>query len=163
MGKRSRRSQRTIKKDCKACRSSSWKFYPDLLAEEQRNCPYCHVGSNRPTYPLFDGYSINNVTGKKTEITVIKDPELPIFVPGLEDINYETEYDNSTPVMNYCPMCGRPLSGDDGRNERIGQSWWGGLKNIAISVCRRVINTLIVARLLSLQRSIIALLSRWSI
>ena len=83
---------------------------PDLLAEKQRNCPYCHVGSDRPTYPLFDGYSINDVTGKKTEITVIKDPELPIFVPGLEDINYETEYDNSTPIMNYCPMCGRPLS-----------------------------------------------------
>ncbi|MCI7245753.1 MAG: hypothetical protein MR498_05835 [Limosilactobacillus reuteri] len=67
------------------------------------------MGSNRPTYPLFDGYSINNVTGKKTEITVLKDPELPIFVPCLEDTNYETEYDNSTPVMNYCPMCGRSL------------------------------------------------------
>ena len=91
------------------------------LTEKQRNCPYCHVGSNRPTYPLFDGYSINNVTGKKTEITVLKDPELPIFVPGLEDINYETEYDNSTPVMNYCPMCGRSLCGEDGRNERRGQ------------------------------------------
>ena len=94
---------------------------PDLLAREQRNCPYCHVGSDRPTYPLFDGYSINNVTGKKTEITVLKDPKLPIFVPGLEDINYETEYDNSTPVMKYCPMCGRSLSGEDGRNERRGQ------------------------------------------
>ena len=79
------------------------------------------MGSDRPTYPLFDGYSINDVTGKKTEITVIKDPELPIFVPGLEDINYETEYDNSTPVMNYCPMCGRSLCGKDGRNERRGQ------------------------------------------
>ena len=80
------------------------------LTEKQKNCPYCHVGSNRQTYPLFDGYLINDVTGKKTEITVIKDSELPIFVPGLEDINYETEYDNSTPVMNYCPMCGRSLS-----------------------------------------------------
>ena len=94
---------------------------PDLLTEKQKNCPYCHVGSNRPTYPLFDGYSINNVTGKKTEITVLKDPELPIFVPCLEDTNYETEYDNSTPVMNYCPMCGRSLCGEDGRNERRGQ------------------------------------------
>ena len=91
------------------------------LTEKQKNCPYCHVGSNRPTHPLFDGYLINNVTGKKMEITVIKDPELPIFVPGLEDINYETEYDNSTPVMNYCPMCGRPLCGKNGRNERRGQ------------------------------------------
>ena len=53
---------------------------------------------------------INDVTGKKTEITVLKDPELLIFVPCLEDTNYETEYDNSTPVMNYCPKCGRPLS-----------------------------------------------------
>ena len=35
------------------------------LTEKQRNCPYCHVGSNRPTYPLFDGYSINNVPEKK--------------------------------------------------------------------------------------------------
>ena len=91
------------------------------LTEKQKNCPYCHVGSDRPTYPLFDGYSINDVTGKKTEITVLKDPELPIFVPCLEDTNCETEYDNSTPVMNYCPMCGRSLCGKDGRNERRGQ------------------------------------------
>ena len=88
------------------------------LTEKQRNCPYCHVSSNRPTYPHFDGYSINYETSKKMEIIVIKDPELPIFVPGLEDINHETEYDNSTPVMNYCPMCGRSLCGKDGRNER---------------------------------------------
>ena len=73
---------------------------------------------NRPTYPLFDGYSINDATGKKTEITVLKDSELPIFVPCLEDTNHETEYDNSTPVMNYCPMCGRSLCGEDGRTAR---------------------------------------------
>lgn len=35
------------------------------LTEEQRNCPYCHVVSDRPCYPIFDGYSINDVTGKK--------------------------------------------------------------------------------------------------
>lgn len=80
------------------------------LTEKQKNCPYCHVVSDRPCYPIFDGYLINNVTGKKTEITILKDPKLPIFLPCLEDINCETEYDNSTPVMNYCPMCGRPLS-----------------------------------------------------
>ena len=91
------------------------------LTEKQKNCPYCHVVSDRPCYPIFDGYLINDVTGKKTEITVLKDPELPIFSPCLEEINCETEYDNSTPVMNYCPMCGRPLCGEDGRNERRGQ------------------------------------------
>ena len=88
------------------------------LTEKQKNCPYCHVGSDCPCYPIFDGYSINDMTGKKTEITVLKDPELPIFVPCLEYINCETEYDKSTPVMNYCPMCGRSLGGKDGRNER---------------------------------------------
>lgn len=36
------------------------------LTEEQRNCPYCHVVSDRPCYPIFDGYLINDVTGKKT-------------------------------------------------------------------------------------------------
>ena len=36
----------------------------------------------------------------------------------------------------------------------------GRLKKIAISLCIRVTNTLMVARLLSLQRSIITLLSR---
>lgn len=91
------------------------------LTEKQRNCPYCHVVSDRPCYPIFDGYLINDVTGKKTEITVLKDPESPIFSPCLEEINCETEYDNSTPVMNYCPMCGRSLCGEDGRNEGRGQ------------------------------------------
>lgn len=42
------------------------------LTEKQKNCPYCHVGSNRPTYPLFDGYSINNVTGKKRKLLFSK-------------------------------------------------------------------------------------------
>lgn len=88
------------------------------LTEKQKNCPYCHVVSDRPCYPIFDGYLVNDVTGKKTEITVLKAPELPTFLPCLEDTNYETEYDNSTPVMNYCPMCGRPLSGEDGSEDK---------------------------------------------
>ena len=35
------------------------------LTEKQKNCPCCHVGSDSPCYPIFDGYSINDVTGKK--------------------------------------------------------------------------------------------------
>ena len=42
------------------------------LAEEQRNCPYCHVVSDRPCYPIFDGYLINDVTGKKRKLLFLK-------------------------------------------------------------------------------------------
>ena len=80
------------------------------LTEEQRNCPYCHVVSDRPCYPIFDGYSINDVTGKKKRKLLFSKTLNYQFLYHAQDTNYETEYDNSTPVMNYCPMCGRPLS-----------------------------------------------------
>lgn len=82
------------------------------LAEKQKNCPYCHVSRSQPTLPIFDGELVDERNGRKTEITVIKDPQLPVFVAGLENTNYSTEYDRSTPRANYCPMCGRPLNED---------------------------------------------------
>lgn len=81
-----------------------------MLTEKQKSCPYCHVFHDKSSLPIFDGELVNDKSGRKIEITVIKDPDLPIFAAGLENTNYSTEYDSSTPRVNYCPMCGRPLN-----------------------------------------------------
>ena len=80
------------------------------LTKKQRSCPYCHVFLSKPTLPIFDGELVNEKDGRKTEVTVIKDPDLPAFVAILENTNYSTEYDRTTPRASFCPMCGRPLN-----------------------------------------------------
>lgn len=79
------------------------------LTEKQKNCPYCHVADGKTTIPIFDGYIVNESNGRKTEITIIKDPGLPVFSPCVESPDCSTEYDNKVPRLNYCPMCGRSL------------------------------------------------------
>lgn len=81
------------------------------LTKEQRNCPYCHLRKG-VIYPIFEGESINTKTGEKEEISIIKDPDLPVFSPGLENPIYEVSHDPSL-KMNFFPMCGRDLRSDE--------------------------------------------------
>ncbi|MEE6635872.1 helix-turn-helix transcriptional regulator [Limosilactobacillus pontis] len=80
---------------------------PDLLTEEQRNCPYCH--SEKPLFSVrgdeIVGYIANCLDSQRFTVVYDFPPE---SVMDAELVN--ASFGNHKCAINYCPMCGRPLS-----------------------------------------------------
>lgn len=89
------------------------------LTEKQKNCPYCHAGSDLPS--LYNGSPWDG-TGLCFER--VDDPTT-VFVGNntYGDIEFNALErtliswgDGTDPLVvgiNYCPMCGRPLNEED--------------------------------------------------
>ena len=82
------------------------------LTEKQKNCKYCQ--NEDPD----DNLAICGQSGDgRVAIGSTGDLEVDEGSWIMEENFYEYQ-DN---LLNYCPMCGRSLCGEDGRNERRGQ------------------------------------------
>lgn len=89
------------------------------LTEEQKNCPYCHVGSDIAGANNFHVWD----DGELEFNMVANDPNVQVFYDTWGDIAFDPGHhlltswgDGSDPLIidiAYCPMCGRPLKGKE--------------------------------------------------
>ena len=86
-----------------------------MLTEEQKNCPYCHPGSNLPPHNAWDDGEL--------QFEELDDPKVDNsgdcwgdigFAPAEKILTSWGEGEEPLVInINYCPMCGRPLGGNE--------------------------------------------------
>lgn len=80
------------------------------LTEQQKNCPYCH--SEKPIMTVLNDeiqiYIANSLDSQL--LTAVYDFP-PEAITDEEFMN--APFGAERQAINYCPMCGRPLRGDD--------------------------------------------------
>lgn len=75
------------------------------LTEKQKNCPYCHDDKHDETKPIW-------VEDDWGEEKIYIESDGTISADYLDDCTPSSMWSDPH-TINYCPMCGRPLSEEE--------------------------------------------------